>query len=285
MIIVVDRDTAAEVGDGAESGAGEPLSAKINIHIPHAPRIWNYWLGGKDNFAVDRQIGDRMAATYPDIVRLALADRAFLGRAVRHLVQEEGIRQFLDIGTGLPTAENTHQVAQALAPECRVVYVDNDPLVLSHARAVLIGTPEGATDYIDVDLHDPETIMRRAARTLDLDRPVAVMLLGVLIYIDDTAEAYTIVRRLLDPLPSGSFLVIAHSTSEIYGEATEEVVRQRNKAVEPPMTLRTGPEIMRFFDGLRLLEPGVVSCTRWRPDAAAASVLEVDEFCGVARKP
>ncbi len=263
----------------------ESISAGINTYVPHAPRIWNYWLGGKDNFAVDREIGDRMAAMYPDIVRLAIADRAFLGRAVRHLVAEEGIRQFLDVGTGLPTAENTHQVAQALAPESRVVYVDNDPLVLSHARAVLVGTPEGATDYIDVDLHDPEAIVRRAAATLDFDRPVAIMLLGVLIYIEDTEEAYSIVNRLLAAVPPGSFLVVAHSTSEVYGAATEDVVRHRNSVVEPPMKLRSGAEIRRFFDGLRLLEPGVVSCTRWRPDAGAASEREVDEFCGVARKP
>jgi O-methyltransferase involved in polyketide biosynthesis len=276
----VDRNSAG----GADRDDRRALaSAKINTSVPHAPRIWNYWLGGKDNFAVDREIGDRMAAMYPDIVRLARADRAFLGRAVRHLVEEEGIRQFLDIGTGLPTAENTHEVAQALAPECRVVYVDNDPLVLSHARAVLVGTPEGAVDYVDMDLHDPETVLCHAAGTLDLARPVAVMLLGVLIYVDDTEEAYAIVRRLMEPLAPGSFLVVAHSTSEVYGEATEEVVRQRNRAVDPPMTLRSGPEIVRFFDGLRLLEPGMVSCTRWRPDAVAER--EVDEFCGVARKP
>jgi hypothetical protein len=177
---------------------GEPSSARINTFVP---QIWNYWLGGKDNFAVDREIGDRMARMYPDIVRLARADRAFLRRAVHHLVVEEGIRQFLDIGTGLPTADNTHQVAQALAPESRVVYVDNDPLVLSHARAVLVSTPEGATDYLDQDLHDPEEILRGAARTLDFTRPVAIMLLGVLIYVPDTAEAYSIVGRLLDAVP------------------------------------------------------------------------------------
>jgi hypothetical protein len=142
--------------------------------VPHAPRIWNHWLGGKDNFPVDREVGDRMAAMYPDIVRLARADRAFLKRAVRHLVAEEGIRQFLDVGAGLPTAENTHQVAQALAPQSRVVYVDNDPLVLSHARDVLVSAPEGATDYIQADLRDPEAILRKARDTLDLDEPVAI---------------------------------------------------------------------------------------------------------------
>ncbi|MEV5703655.1 SAM-dependent methyltransferase [Actinoallomurus sp. NPDC052274] len=277
------RDALAPDDDG--SAGGNPVSAKINSSVPHAPRIWNYWLGGKDNFAVDREVGDRMAQMYPDIVRLARADRAFLGRAVRHLVVEEGIRQFLDIGTGLPTADNTHQVAQALAPEARIVYADNDPLVLSHARAVLVGTPEGATDYLDTDLREPEEILRGAARTLDFDRPVAIMLLGVLIYVPDTAKAYAVVNHLMDAAPSGSFLVIAHSTSEVYGEATEEVVRLRNKAVSPPMTLRSGAEIARFFDGLHLLEPGLVSCTRWRPDPGAIEQREVDEFCGVARKP
>ncbi len=179
---------------------------------------------------------------YPDIVELARADRAFLGRAVRFLVREAGVRQFLDVGTGLPTADNTHEVAQALAPCSRVVYVDNDPLVLSHAGALLVGSPEGATDYIDADARDPARILRIAAQTLDFRRPVAVMMLGVLIYVSDTDEAYRIVNQLMDPLPSGSYLVIAHSTSEVRGEATEELVRTRNKLLDPPMTLRTDQE-------------------------------------------
>ncbi|MFF0524900.1 SAM-dependent methyltransferase [Actinomadura nitritigenes] len=257
----------------------------VDPHVPAAPRIWNHWLGGKDNYAADRRVGDQMAELYPSIVRLARADREFLGRAVRYLVAEEGVRQFLDIGTGLPTAGNTHQIAQELAPESRIVYVDNDPLVLAHARALLTSTPEGATAYIDADLHDPERILAEAARTLDLSRPFAVLLLGVLIYIDDTATAYSIVRTLKDALPPGGHLVIAHSTSEVHGAATEEVVRLRNERVKPPMTLRSGAEIARFFDGLDLLEPGVVPCNRWRPHPAGAHGEDVDEFAGVARKP
>jgi hypothetical protein len=260
-------------------------STGVNISTPHAPRIWNYWLGGKDNFAVDREIGDRMAETYPDIVRIARADRAFLRRTVRHLVMEEGIRQFLDIGTGLPTADNTHQIAQTYAPESRIVYVDNDPLVLTHARALLSSTSGGATDYLDADLHAPEPILRDAGRTLDFEQPIAIMLLGVLIYIQDTDEAYSIVQRLLDAVPVGSYLVIAHSTSDIYGAATEEVVRLRNERVSPPMKLRGGAEIRRFFDGLELIDPGLVSVTRWRPDVSdLEDGREVDEFGGVGRK-
>jgi len=270
---------------GSSSGAGPEPSRGFDASVPHAPRIWNYWLGGKDNFASDREVGDRMAQLYPDIVELARADRAFLGRAVRHLVTAAGIRQFLDIGTGLPTASNTHQVAQALAPESRIVYVDNDPLVLSHARALLASTPQGATDYLDADLHDPATILAGAERTLDFGQPMAVMLLGVLIYISDTGRAYRIVRQLMDAVPPGSYLVIAHSTSEVRGVATREMVRQRNQLVKPTMTLRSAAEISRFFDHLDLLEPGVVSCPRWRPELADWRAQEVDEFCGVARKP
>src|ERR1700758_358546 len=183
--------------------------------VSHSARIWNYWLGGKDNFAVDREAGDRVAAMLPSIVAQARADRAFLGRAIRYLVGPEGIRQFLDIGTGLPTADNTHQVAQQVAPEARIVYVDNDPMVLSHARALLTSSPEGVCDYIDADLHEPEKIVSGAARTLDLTQPVALLLLGVLHHISDTDEAYSIVRRLMAALVPGSFLAINHSTSAI----------------------------------------------------------------------
>ncbi len=271
--------------DDPTTGGSRPR-ARVDPNVPHAPRIWNHWLGGKDNFAADREVGDRMAEMYPDIVRLARADRAFLRRTVRYLVNERGIRQFLDIGTGLPTADNTHQVAQSLAPESRIVYVDNDPLVLSHARALLAGTPEGATDYLDADVHDPEKILREAEHTLDFDRPIALMLLGVLIYVPDTQQAFAIVTRLMDALPSGSYLVIAHSTSEIYGAATEEVVRLRNERVKPAMTLRTGTEIARFFEGLRLVEPGLLSVSRWRPEIGGQDDhREVDEFGGVAEKP
>jgi S-adenosyl methyltransferase len=255
--------------------------------VSHSARIWNYWLGGKDNYAVDREAGDKVAAMLPSIVAQARADRAFLGRAIRYLAGEVGIRQFLDIGTGLPTADNTHQVAQRVAPESRIVYVDNDPLVLAHARALLSSSPEGACDYIDGDLREPDEILAKAAETLDFSTPAALMLLGILHHIPDTDEAYSIVTRLKAALVPGSFLVINHSTSAVHGEAMEEAVRHWNQVGTPSMTLRTPEQIERFFDGLELLEPGVVSCSRWRPDltSSAGQPAEVDEFCGVARKP
>ena len=213
--------------------------------------------------------------------------RAFLGRAIRYLAGEAGVRQFLDIGTGLPTAENTHEVAQRVAPEARIVYADNDPLVLLHARALLTSSPEGVCDYIDGDLREPDKILDQAARALDFTRPVALMLLGILHRIPDTDLAYSIVRRLTAALAPGSFLAINHSTSAVHGAAMEEAVAHWNQVGTPSMTLRSPQQIARFFDGLDLLEPGVVSCSRWRPalSPVGGQPAEVDEFCGVARKP
>ncbi len=258
----------------------------LDTTVSHSARIWNYWLGGKDNYAVDRLAGDKVAEMLPIIVAQARADRAFLGRAIGYLAGAEGIRQFLDIGTGLPTADNTHEVAQRAAPESRIVYADNDPLVLVHARALLTSTPEGSCDYVDGDLHDPDRILADAARTLDLTQPVALMLLGVLHHVPDTGEAYSVVARLVAALAPGSFLTVNHSTSAISGEAMEEAVRHWNRVGTPSMTLRTREQIGRFFDGLDLVPPGVVSCSRWRPvpGQLAGTPAEVDEFCGVARK-
>jgi O-methyltransferase involved in polyketide biosynthesis len=271
-------------GDAAD-GAQPPVV--VDTTVSHSARIWNYWLGGKDNYAADREAGDRIAAMLPSIVAQARADRAFLGRAIRYLAGAEGIRQFLDIGTGLPTADNTHQVAQRVAPESRVVYADNDPLVLVHARALLTSTPEGACDYIEGDLRDPDEILAQAARTLDFTVPVALMLLGIVHHLPDTDEPYLIVRRLVAALPPGSFVAINHSTSAVHGAAMEEAVAHWNKVGTPSMTLRSPEQIARFFDGLELLEPGVVSCSRWRPALTSADrpPAEVDEFAGVARKP
>ena len=267
------------VADDAQAG--------LDTTVSHSARIWNYWLGGKDNFAVDREAGDRVAAMLPIIVAQARADRAFLGRAVRCLAGQEGIRQFLDIGTGLPTADNTHQVAQGVAPEARIVYVDNDPLVLSHARALLTSSPEGVCDYIDGDLREPDKILYGASRALDFTQPVALLLLGVLHHIADTGQAQEIVRRLIAGLAPGSFLAINHSTSAVSGAAMEDAVAHWNRVGTPLMTLRSPQQIVRFFDGLDLLEPGVVSCSRWRPGISplGGQPPEVDEFCGVARKP
>jgi O-methyltransferase involved in polyketide biosynthesis len=269
--------------DEAASAGPAPV---LDTTVSHSARIWNYWLGGKDNYAVDREAGDKVAELLPIIVVQARADRAFLGRAIRYLAGEVGIRQFLDIGTGLPTADNTHEVAQRVAPESRIVYVDNDPLVLVHARALLTSTPQGSCDYVAGDVHDPERILADAARTLDLAQPVALMLFGILHHVPDLDEAYSIVRRLTAALAPGSFVAVNHSTSAVSGEAMEEAVRHWNKVGTPSMTLRTPEQVARFFDGLDVLPPGVVSCSRWRPEPGQLPGIpaEVDEFCGVARK-
>jgi hypothetical protein len=205
---------------------------------------------------------------------------------VRYLAGEAGIRQFLDIGTGLPTADNTHQVAQSVAPESRIVYVDNDPLVLAHARALLTSTPEGATDYIHADMHDPANIVAGAARTLDFGQPIAITMLGVLWHVMDNDEAYAIVSRLVQALPSGSYLALNHPTLEVTGEKMATAIRYWNEYGTPPGTHRTPAELARFFDGMDLVEPGVVSITRWRPEAmSSGEPEEIDQFGGVGRKP
>jgi O-methyltransferase involved in polyketide biosynthesis len=259
---------------------------EIDTSVPHSARIWNYWLGGKDNYDVDRRVGDETTRVYPEIVDLARHQRAFLGRAVRFLAGEAGIRQFLDIGTGLPTADNTHEVAQRVAPDARVVYVDNDPLVLVHAAALLTSTPPGVTNYVAADLRDPEAIIRQAAETLDFTQPIAVTLLGILIFITDDEEVYSIVRTLVDALPSGSYLVLTHSTNAIHGARSDEAVRIWNEGGSTPMVLRTPDQIAGFFTGLDLLEPGIGPLSHWRPEPNPwGTTAEVDEFCGVARKP
>ncbi|AKJ08967.1 translation initiation factor IF-2 [Streptomyces incarnatus] len=261
------------------------LRARINTSQPHTARIWNYWLGGKDNYEVDRAAGDQIRQLHPGIGEYARADRLFLGRAVRHLVGEVGIRQFLDIGTGLPTADNTHEVAQRIAPESRIVYVDNDPLVLAHARALLTSTPEGRTDYLDEDLRNVDAILEHAAKTLDFSQPVALMLLGVVIFIGDEEDPYGLVRRLTDRLPTGSHLVLSHTVTHPAMPDVDEAVKFWNEHGTPKLTQRTPEDVARFFDGLELLEPGVVSCSRWRPDDdQGGEPEEVAMFGGVARK-
>jgi O-methyltransferase involved in polyketide biosynthesis len=262
-----------------------PPSPRIDTSVSHSARVWNYWLGGKDHYPVDRQVGDQILAWMPGLVRSARADRYFLARAVRYLAGEEGIRQFLDIGTGLPTVDNTHEVAQRVAPESHIVYVDNDPLVLVHARALLTSTPEGVTDYIDADVHDPEMILREAARTLDFAQPVAIMMLGILNFVIDNDEAQAIVSQLLDAVPPGSYLVISHPTAEVDGGPMTEAVRYWNEQGSASMTLRSRDQLVRFFDQIDLLEPGVVSCSRWRPDVMEIEEADdVPQFCGVGRK-
>ncbi|MEW2398900.1 SAM-dependent methyltransferase [Streptomyces sp. NPDC046862] len=259
----------------------------LRTDVSHSARIWNYWLGGKDNYPVDQEVGDQILSFVPALPRSAVADRKFLARAVRYLAGEAGIRQFLDIGSGLPTVDNTHEVAQRADPACRIVYVDNDPIVLRHANALLTSTPEGATAYIEADAHDPDTILERAARTLDLSRPVAITMLGVVNFIIDDDEARAVVRRLLDAVPSGSHLVISHPTTEVDGEAMTEAVRYWNSQGSAPMTLRTREELLTLFEGVDLVDPGLVSCSRWRPEPSGdgSGIVDVTHFGGVARKP
>ncbi|MDI2031912.1 SAM-dependent methyltransferase [Saccharopolyspora sp. TS4A08] len=254
---------------------------EIDISTPQSARIWNYWLGGKDHYAVDREAGDAVIAQIPDIPEGARAERAFLVRVVRHLVEEEGLRQFLDVGTGLPTANNTHEVAQRLAPESRIVYVDNDPIVLAHARALLTSTPEGKTDYLDSDLRRPEEIVEAARETLDFDQPIALMLLGVLNHVMDDDEARSAVRALVDALAPGSFLVLTHSTAEVHGEPMLRAMRETTERGGTPIRARTAAEIEGLFAGTTLQEPGVVTCSQWRPEREGEKPVYL--FGGVGR--
>jgi hypothetical protein len=266
------------------SSAASQVPPELNTNVPQTARIWNYWLDGKDNFPVDRAVGDQILEAFPAIVENARASRAFLARAVRYLAGEAGIRQFLDIGTGLPTANNTHQVAQAVAPESRVVYVDNDPIVLVHARALLTSTPEGATAYLDADLRDPDTILQQAAPTLDFNQPIAIMLMGILGHIADDEQAQSIVNRLLAVVSAGSYFTMNDGTDT--SEEVVEAARIWNQSANPTYHLRSPDRIARFFDGLELVEPGVVSPPRWRPEPSASGLpAEIDSACGVARKP
>jgi S-adenosyl methyltransferase len=266
----------------APSGTPPPM---IDTTVPHSARIWNYWLGGKDNYPVDQAAGDAYVTTFPGIVTIARTSRVFLARAVRYLAGEAGVRQFLDIGTGLPTFDNTHQVAQQVAPASKIVYVDNDPLVLTHARALLTSTPEGACDYIDADLRDPEAITSAAARTLDFGRPIALMLMQILGHITDDGEARAIVRRLVDALPTGSYLVICDGTN-VGSEDLDAALRRYSDTGAVPYRIRGPQQITRFFDDLELLEPGVVPCLQWRSETVSVfPPPEVETLGAIGRKP
>ncbi|MEO3829613.1 SAM-dependent methyltransferase [Actinomadura sp. B10D3] len=256
----------------------------VDTAVSHVARIWNYWLGGKDNYRVDREVGDQILGMLPDVARLARASRLFLNRVVWYLTAEAGVRQFIDIGTGLPTVDNTHEVAQRAAPESRVVYVDNDPLVLEHARALLTSTPEGRTAYTHADLREPETILEAAAETIDFGEPVAFTLMGVLEFIPDDERAYGIVRTLLDAATSGSYFAMYDGTNVIHREASDRIVEVWNASGNTELVLRTPEQIARFFDGLDMLEPGVVPVTHWRPDTVPDQE-PVDAYGGVGRKP
>ncbi|MFF3365481.1 SAM-dependent methyltransferase [Streptomyces misionensis] len=272
---------ASDVTDGDALTTGP---ARLDTSVAHNARVWNYWIGGKDHYEVDQRVGDQVAGMFPVIREVARADREFLARAVRFVTAEQGIRQFLDVGTGLPTVENTHEIAQRIAPESRVVYVDNDPIVLVHARSLLTSSPEGVTDYVDADVHDPDAILRRAADTLDLDRPVALMMLGILNFVLDADEARDIVRRLMTALPSGSHLVLTHPTTDpgAGGEGNVAAMEFWNAHATPPITARGRAEIASLLDGLDVVEPGLVPCSQWRAGPGAEAVPQLG---AVAVKP
>jgi O-methyltransferase involved in polyketide biosynthesis len=256
----------------------------FDTSVPHIARVYDYWLGGKDNFAADRVMGERTLQAYPNLVFSVRANRAFLARAVRFLAGQ-GIRQFLDIGTGIPTANNTHEVAQRIAPDSRIVYVDNDPVVLSHAKALLKSTPEGACAYLDADLRDPDAILAAAAQTLDFGQPVAVMLIAVMHFVGDDAQASAIVRRLTAACVPGSYVALSHAASDIDAAQMAEMIRRLNESTAEKTTLRDRAGVTRLFDGLELVEPGVIRAAEWRPDTDLEAASPAALWGGVARKP
>lgn len=269
-----------------EAAYGDPhgLASHIDTSVPHPARRYNYWLGGKDNFAADRASGDAVAAVFPSIRTAALENRLFLRRAVTFLAQEAGIHQYLDIGTGLPTADNTHEVAQRAARHSKVVYVDNDPLVMVHARALLTSSPEvGVTDYVEADLREPGKILQEAARTLDFSQPVALMLIAVLHFVADDEGPYGVVAQLVDALAPGSYMVISHATGDYL---SAEALESFSRAPARP-SFRNREQVTQFFTGLELLPPGVVSSVQWRAEDEAGtrpSVEDAATYCGVAKK-
>ena len=269
-------------------GASVPTSGDapaFDTSVAHVARVYNYWLGGKDNFAADRAAAEQAMAAYPDIALSARANRAFLRRVVTYLVSQAGIRQFLDIGTGIPSANNTHEVAQAIAPESRIVYVDNDPVVLAHARALLTSTPSGATDYIDADLRRTEQILAGAAETLDFAQPVAVMLMAILQHLSDEDDPVGVVASLLAAVPAGSYLALSHPAKDIEAEKMKAMAERLNQMMAEKVTFRGQAEVAEFFTGLELVEPGMIRVQHWRPDTDEEANSPAALWGGVARKP
>jgi hypothetical protein len=259
---------------------------QLDTSVASIARIYDYWLGGKDNFKADRDAAEQMIQQYPDIVTGVRKNRAFLGRAVHYLAAEAGIRQFLDIGTGLPSSNNTHEVAQRAAPEARIVYVDNDPIVLSHAQALLTSTREGACAYVDADIRDTGKILKDAANLLDFSRPIAVCLIMILQFIPDEDDPVSIVRALVDAIPSGSYLTVAHPASDVdqhVGPALRQLSTRMGGTRAVP---RSYQEVSRFFDGLEMVEPGLVQLHRWRPGTGLDDTgRDLAAYGAVARKP
>jgi hypothetical protein len=265
-------------------GSGRDDQPSFDTSVAHQARIYDYWLGGKDNYAADRKAAEAAIAAYPGVATGARANRQFLARAVRHLAGEAGIRQFLDIGTGIPTANNTHEVAQSAAPDSRIVYVDYDPVVLLHARALLASHDDGRIDYLDADLRDTGSILVRAQQTLDFSRPVAIMLIAILHAVEDADDPYEIVATLVEAVPPGSYLVMSHVASDIDAEQIAEATARLNQQSHQRFTLRNHAQVTRFFGGLELLAPGVVRVEEWRPVSDLEQQNRSAMWGGVGRK-
>jgi hypothetical protein len=259
--------------------------ANINVTVPNVARVWNYLVGGLDNFEIDRSAGRQLVAIAPVMEKVAPASRAFLGRVVRYLADEAGVRQFLDIGTGIPTAGNTHEIAQSAEPSCRIVYVDNDPVVLAHARALLRSSPEGVTSYIDADARDPGKIIAEAAGTLDFGQPVGIVMIDILNFVDDDAEVASILSRLVAAAPSGSYLAVMQPADDL-DDSLIAAGRRWNAVAATPIRLRPRSVVESWFSGLDLVPPGIVTVPEWRTDESDPSYDVVIPLYGaVARKP
>ena len=261
------------------------IAATIDPSVAHIARIQDYWLGGKDHFEADRIAGGEAIAQLPDMVASVRNTRAFLGRTVRFLARERGIRQFLDVGTGIPTAANTHEVAQRVAPASRIVYVDNDPMVLAHARALLTSSAEGKCAYIDADIRDPQNILDTAAEVLDFTQPVGVVLMAVLQFVPDDDDPYGLVRRLMAAMPAGSYLVISHPAADLQAAAMAGMATRLNQLMAQRVKPRGKAEVTAFFNGLDLVEPGVIRCPEWHPDHPEDAAGKSTMWGGVAEKP
>jgi hypothetical protein len=274
-------------GDPGPAGGGPaPATLGFDTSVAHPARIWDYFLGGKDNFAADRAAAQGVLEVMPTMAMVARAGRAFLAAAVHYLATSGGVSQFLDIGTGLPTANNTHEVAQRANQQARIVYVDNDPIVLAHARALLTSGPDGKTAYVDADIRDTDRILAEAARTLDFSQPVAVMLLAVLHFVPDADDPYKITSRLMEALPSGSFLAVSHASSDIETGVVAAGTERYNQRSAVPVTPRTRTQVTRFFDGLDAVDPGVVPLGHWHPGPLQHfDSPGLPTYCAVARKP
>jgi hypothetical protein len=261
----------------------EGLLADIDPNVPHIARVYNYWLGGKDNFPVDRELAEKFIAADPDVIAGVRGNRAFLGRAVEFLTREAGVRQFFDIGAGIPTADNTHEVAQRNAPDCRVLYVDNDPISISHGRALLAANPARNVDYIGGDLRDPANLLLAAADYLDFSEPVGLMMLSLLHCIPDADDPAGLVAQMIGAIPAGSYLAISHPASDIHAEQIAAGSAVLNRSLSAPVAFRPHDQVLRFFNGLELVEPGLVTHSQWRPRPGADTKM-YSSWAGVARK-